>query len=246
MGLYWVINMGVPVIIGVCQQASGGSPTPGQNGISVATTTGTGNFDNAVKFGFWDFATNSYAYSNGIYDGSTSVLSTGTNPTRTIQTQNVLVSDYQAAYNTVTADVALIIGGAIRTTTATGFVDRGRATWEIGRNGTPIISASLTNAGTNVIEVQDTYGRTPSPDRTIMNTGQSNPPYGIYDLRAQIGTSYQQVFIRNGKSGVAATSCPVAGDNLTIRLTVFNQIDNISTGQGQLVTTDHDLVINFV
>lgn len=247
MGLYWVINMGVPVVIGVCQQASGGSPTPpGQNGISVATTTGTGNFDNAVKFGFWDFGTNSYAYSNGIYDGSTSVLSTGTSPTRTIQTQDVLVSDYLAAYNTQSAQVLIIIGGAIRTTTASGFVDRGRATWNVGRSSSAIISSSITNAGLIERDVQDTYGQTPSPDRTIMNTGQNNPPYGIYDLIPRNGTNFKQVALRNGKSGVAATACPVAGDTFTIRLEVFNAVENLSTGQTQLVATFHDLVVNFV
>ena len=63
--------MGVPVLIGVCQQASGGgggggSPPPATNEVIVATTTGTGNYANAVKIGFWDFNTNTYAYSNGI------------------------------------------------------------------------------------------------------------------------------------------------------------------------------------
>jgi len=249
MGLYWVINMGVPVIIGVCQQASGGSPTPpppGQNGITVATTTGTGNFDNAVKFGFWDFNTNSYAYSNGIYDGSTSVLSTGTNPVRTIQTQDVLVSDYQAAYNTLSASVPILIGGALRTTTASGFVDGGRAKWEVGRSGTAIVSSSITNAGIIERDVQDTYATDPSPDRTIMNTGANNPPYGIYDLVPRNGTGFKQVFIRNGKSGVAATACPVAGDSVTIRIVFLNVVRNPSTGQGAQVQGTHDLVINFV
>jgi len=242
--------MGVPVIIGVCQQASGGSPTPpppGQNGITVATTTGTGNFDNAVKFGFFDFGTNTYAYSNGIYDGSTSVLTTGTNPTRTIQTQDVLVSDYQAAYNTVSASVPIIIGGALRTTTASGFVDAGRAEWEVGRSGgTAIVSSSITNASIIERDAQDTYAAGPSPDRTIMNTGQSNPPYGIYDLVLRNGTSFKQVFFRNGKSGVAATSCPVVGDSVTIRIEFRNIVRNPSTGGGAQVQGIHDLVINFV
>lgn len=248
MGLYWVINMGVPVIIGVCQQASGGgpSPPPGQNGISVATTTGTGNYDNAVKFGFWDFSTNTYAYSNGIYDGSTSVLSTGTNPVRTIQTQDVLVSDYQAAYNTVSASVPIVIGGALRTTTASGFVDTGRAKWDVGRTQSAIIANTISQASVIETETQTTYSTNPSPDRTIMNTGQNNPPYGIYDFVPRTGTRFNQVFLRNGKSGVAATACPLAGDSLTIRINGLNLVVNASTSQFVPVEVIHDLVINFV
>lgn len=238
--------MGVPVIIGVCQQASGGGPSPpGQNGISVATTTGTGNYDNAVKFGFWDFGTNTYAYSNGIFDGSTSVLSTGTNPTRTIQTQDVPVGDYVAAYNQVSADVPIIIGGAIRTTTATGFIDSGRATWDVGSSGTAIVSQSITNAILIENEVQNTFAIDPSPDRTIMNTGNRNPPYGIYDLTPQRGTGFLQVFFRNGKSGIPPNDSPVAGDTLTIRLSVSNSVENPSTGVTVPLDAIHDIVINF-
>ena len=75
------------------------------------------NFLNAVKFGFWDFNTNTYAYSIGIKDGSTSVLTTGSavntgqqSPTpRTIQTQNVAVADYIAAYNNNFIDIPIVV-----------------------------------------------------------------------------------------------------------------------------------------
>ena len=241
--------MGIPVLVGVCQQASGGSPTPpppSQNGISVATTTGTGNFDNAVKFGFWDFGTNTYAYSNGIFDGSTSVLSTGTNPTRTIQTQDVPVSAYLAAFNQASASVPILIGGAIRTTTATGFIDSNRSNWQVGRTGTAIVSQSITNASLQEREAQDTLAATRgSDDRTIMNTGNRNPPYGIYDLIPQPATGFFQVFLRNGKSGTPANDSPVAGDTFTLRLVVENFVENPSTGARVQLQAIHDLVINF-
>ena len=38
MGLHWVINMGVPVLIGVCQQASGGGGATSVFGINTWTT----------------------------------------------------------------------------------------------------------------------------------------------------------------------------------------------------------------
>jgi len=98
------------------KRAAGGGSPPVVNEVRVATTTGTGNFLNAVKFGFWDFNTHTYAYSGGIKDGSTSVLTTGSavntgqlSPTpRTIQTQNVAVADYIAAYNNNFIDIPIV------------------------------------------------------------------------------------------------------------------------------------------
>ena len=62
MGLYWVINMGVPVLIGVCQQASSGggggaitfsinqvggqNAQPSPQGISTSFATTANSFKN--------------------------------------------------------------------------------------------------------------------------------------------------------------------------------------------------------
>lgn len=225
------------------KRAGGGSP-PVVNEVRVATTTGTGNFLNAVKFGFFDFNTNTYAYSGGIKDGSTSVLTTGSavntgqqSPTpRTIQTQNVAVADYIAAYNNNFAEIPIIVGGAIRTTLAGGLTNTGKERW-----GPPqIVQQSLTNGSTRIVATDDALIY-PAPDRTIMNTGQSNPPYGIYNLTTgNRGTS--MVVLRLGKSGVAANDCPVAGDTITIRYEVVN----VYNPGAVVMARAHDIVINFV
>ena len=222
----------------------GGSP-PVINEVRVATTTGSGNFDNCVKIGLWDYQSNSYAYSNGIKDGSTSVLTTGSavntghgSPTaRTIQTQNFVVSDYHAAFNTGHAEVPVIIGGAIRTTLAGGNSNTNKEQW----GQVHIVSQSLSNSViVQTAQVDDSLIY-PAPDRTIMNTGNGNPPYGIYDLQSG-NRALDMVQFRNGKTGVAATSCPAAGDTVTMRLAIYNAYNPGAV----ILSRVHDIVINFV
>ena len=81
----------------------------------------------------------------------------------------------------------------------------------------------------------------PAPDRTIMNTGQSNPPYGIYNLTPGNRGSHMPM-IRHGKSGVAANDCPVAGDSITIRIEVVNSYNPGGVNMSKI----HDIVLNFV
>ena len=224
--------------------AGGGGSPPVQNEVRVATTTGTGNFLNAVKFGFWDFNTNTYAYSGGIKDGSTSVLTTGSavntgqqSPTpRTIQTQNVAVADYIAAYNNNFIDIPIVVGGAIRTTLAAGLTNTNKERWGPAQ----IVHQSLTNGSARTLRVDDALVY-PAPDRTIMNTGQSNPPYGIYNLTTGNRNTEVAIF-RLGKTGVAANDCPVAGDTITIRYEVIN----VYNPGAVTMARAHDIVINFV
>lgn len=222
----------------------GGSP-PVINEVRVATTTGTGNYLNAVKIGFWDYQTHSYAYSNGIKDGSTSALSTGAvqntgapNPgTSTIQTQNFAVSDYLAAFNSNFLQVPIIIGGAIRTTLSGGNSNTNKEQW----GQVHIVSQSLSNSViVQTAQVDDSLIY-PAPDRTIMNTGNGNPPYGIYDLQSG-NRALDMVQFRNGKTGVAATSCPAAGDTVTMRLAIYNAYNPGAV----ILSRVHDIVINFV
>ena len=224
----------------------GGSPA---NFVTVATTTGSGNYDNCLKIGLWDFQTNTYAYSNGIKDGSTSVLTTGSavntghaSPTaRTIQTQNFAVSDYHAAFNINHGEVPVIIGGAIRTTLAGGNTNTNKEAW--GVTSAVIISQSFANGiAATTTQVDDTLVY-PAPDRTIMNTGLGNPPNGIYDLSAGAGNrGMYMVSIRHGKTGVAAQDAPIAGDTMTIRIVVQNAYN---PGPVTIVKA-HDIVMNFV
>ena len=226
------------------KRAGGGSP-PVANEVRVATTTGTGNFLNAVKIGFWDFGTHTYAYSNGIKDGSTSVLSTGpvlntgapSPAPSTIQTQSFAVSDYLAAFNTHSAEVPIIIGGAIRTTLAGGLINTNKEQWA----QVQVVSQSLSNSVLIRTEQVDSSLVYPAPDRTIMNTGLGNPPYGIYNLTMGNRGAIMLKF-RNGKTGVAATSCPAAGDTATIRLAIFNAYNPGAV----IMSRCHDIVINFV
>ena len=227
------------------KKRAGGGSTPVVDEVRVATTTGTGNYLNAVKIGFFDQHTNTYAYSGGIKDGSTSVLSTGgvvntgsPNPaTSTIQTQSFAVSDYVAAYNNNFLEVPIVIGGAMRTTLSAGRTNTGKEAW----GNFQIVSQSLSN---NVIvqttQVDDTLVY-PAPDRTIMNTGSLNPPYGIYDLTTG-NRGVDMISFRNGKTGVAANDSPAAGDTVTIRFTIQNAYN-----PGPVVLSRaHDIVINFV
>jgi hypothetical protein len=225
------------------KRAGGGSPAV--NEVRVATTTGSGNYLNAVKIGFWDFHTHSYAYSGGIKDGSTSVLSAGgvqntgaaSPAASTIQTQTFAVSDYVAAYNQTSADVPIIIGGAIRTTLSGGNSNTNKEQW----GQFQIVSQSLSNS---VIlqssQVDDTLIY-PAPDRTIMNTGNTNPPYGIYNLTSG-NRGVGMLSFRNGKSGVAANDCPAAGDTVTIRFAIYNAYNPGAV----IMSRCHDIVINFV
>tara|TARA_Y100001938_G_C8070898_1_gene423001 strand:- start:124 stop:855 length:732 start_codon:yes stop_codon:yes gene_type:complete len=226
------------------KRAGGGSP-PVVDEVRVATTTGTGNFVDAVKIGFWDYQTHSYAYSGGIKDGSTSVLSTGgavntglPNPaTSTIQTQSFAVSDYVAAYNNNFADVPIIIGGAIRTTLSGSNTNTNKEEW----GSFQIVSQSLSNSViVQTSQVDDTLVY-PAPDRTIMNTGNTNPPYGIYDLTTG-NRGVDMLQFRNGKTGVAANDSPAAGDTVTIRFAIKNAYNPGAVG----LSRAHDIVINFV
>ena len=224
----------------------GGSPA---NFVTVATTTGSGNFDNCVKIGLWDYQNNDYAYSNGIKDGSTSVLTTGSavntghaSPTaRTIQTQNFAVSDYHAAFNTGHTEVPVIIGGAIRTTLAGGNSNTNKEAWIVANQA--VISQSFANGiAATITQVDDTLVY-PAPDRTIMNTGAGNPPNGIYDISAGGGNrGTNMVSIRHGKTGAAANDAPIAGDTMTIRIVVQNAYN-----PGPVtIAKAHDIVMNFV
>ena len=219
------------------KRLAGGGGSPIISEIIVATTTGTGNYANAVKIGLWDYGSNSYAYSNGIKDGSGSVLTTGTNPTRTIQTQSIVVSDYLAAFNQNSASVPIIIGGAIRTILASGHTNANKEQWSFTNSS--IIQSSLTNGSVMMQRVDDSYVY-PAPDRTIMNTGLSNPPYGIFRLVSGNRGTFMPV-IRHGKSGVAANDCPVSGDSITLRLEVANSYNP----GGNAMTKIHDIVLNF-
>lgn len=230
------------------KRAGGGGGSPA-NDVTVATTTGSGNFDNCVKIGLWDYQSNSYAYSNGIKDGSTSVLTTGSavntghpSPTaRTIQTQNFVVSDYHAAFNTGHAEVPVIIGGAIRTTLAGGNSNTNKEAWTIGSSA--IISQSFANSIAAVTAQVDDTLVYPAPDRTIMNTGAGNPPNGIYDISAGQGNrGTYMVSIRHGKTGVAAQDAPIAGDTMTIRIVA----QNAYTPGNVTIAKAHDIVMNFV
>tara|TARA_B100000131_G_scaffold259049_2_gene254502 strand:+ start:1446 stop:2204 length:759 start_codon:yes stop_codon:yes gene_type:complete len=235
------------------KRAGGGGGSSPANYVTVATTTGSGNYDNCVKIGLWDHQTNSYAYSNGIKDGSTSVLTTGSavntghpSPTaRTIQTQNFAVSDYHAAFNTGHAEVPVIIGGAIRTTLAGGNSNTNKEAWTITNSA--IISQSFTNSIAAMTQSVDDTLVYPAPDRTIMSTGGSlgmpNSPNGIYNISAGAGNrGTEMVYIRHGKTGVAANDCPLAGDTMTIRIVV----QNAYTPGNVVIPKAHDIVMNFV
>ena len=74
-----------------------------------------------------------------------------------------------------------------------------------------------------------------------MNTGNTNPPYGIYNLTTG-NSGVAMISFRNGKTGVAATSCPLAGDTVTVRVVVNNAYNPGPVDMSRA----HDIVINFV
>ena len=208
--------------------------------VSPATTSGTGNYNNAVKIAIWDGSGNqSYNYSNGIKDGSNSTFGTASSPTRTTQTVPIPASDYHSGYSSYgTGGTVIIIGGYIRTS---GYTSASKFTWDV--SGT-IVASSLSN-GCTVSSFEVRANNQNQQDNTTMGNGGINNGFGIYNINtttqnfAKGGTGFYMWAINHG-SGRGTGTLPASGDYFTIRITVSDEDSSGTTYSGI-----HDVTIEF-
>lgn len=212
----------------------GGGGGGATKSVSVADSS-SGNYDNAVKIGLFNFSSDTYGYSGGILGGADSTLGTASSPTRTTQSIDIPVSDYVSEYNSNgSSGSMLIIGGYIRNN---NFISAGNHRWE----PLTLQSATMSNGGASISVLETKVGNQNNQDNTSMTTG-SSPDLGIYSSSAtgSFGTSYYVILITHG-SGRGSATLPAAGDNFTFRLTVSDRDDADNT----LYSALHEVTINF-
>ena len=221
-------------LAGIGDGGGGGGGGGATKSVSVADSS-SGNYDNAVKIGLFNFASDTYGYSGGIIGGGDSTLGTASSPTRTTQSIDVSVSDYVAEYNSNgSSGSMLIIGGYIRNN---NFVSAGGPTWD----PLTLQSATMSNGGASISVLETKVGNRNNRDNTSMTTGGS-ADLGIYSSSAvgSFGTSYHVIVITHG-GGRGAATLPGVGDNFTFRLTVSDRDDADNT----LYSALHEVTINF-
>ena len=212
----------------------GGGGGGATKSVSVADSS-SGNYDNAVKIGIFNFSSNTYGYSGGIIGGADSTLGTASSPTRTTQSIDVSVSDYVSEYNNAGSGGAmLVIGGYIRNN---NFVSAGNYRWE----PLTLQSSTMSNGGASISVLETKVGHQNNQDNTSMTTGAS-ANLGIYSSTAfgSLGTSYYVITITHG-GGRGAATLPGVGDNFTFRLTVSDRDEADNT----LYSALHEVTINF-
>jgi len=203
--------------------ASGGGGG-GSAAITLATTS-SGNYNNAVKFAFFDANANNYDYSGGIEDGSNSTLGTASGPTRTTQTIDIRAASISSAFSAnAQSFVRIIVGGYIRHTGSSISSPQ----WVL--DSSAIISQSLSNgASVGVFGQAGSTGNSSSVDATTF----SNANQGIYDFSGS-GSGPHLLVLGFG----SGTGLPAASDSFTIRMGASATVD------GSSVSAIHDIIVN--
>ena len=204
----------------------GGGASPA---ITLATTS-SGNYNNAVKFGFLDGNAGNYNYSGGIEDGSNSTLGTASSPTRTTQTFSIAASTITSAYSSnAQASVAIVVGGYIRHNGSSISSPQ----WTL--DSSAIISQSISNSGSvSVLGQIGNNNNASNVDTTTFDTG-SGTDFGIYEVSSSgSGPHVLQLQFGSGRGNIF----PASGDTFTIRMGATATVDGTS------VSTVHDIIVN--
>ena len=225
----------------------GGSPTVS---ISIATSS-SGNFDNAMKVGFYHSALGDYIFDCADLDGQTTTDSqdeenpfgapfsqfgyfTGTSPTRTIQNIPMVSSSF--------ADTAFLAGPQIAQPLVVGGYARGVSNGVAANGsvsnvvwGTAGASQIITQQASNgcaftMVEMSSQNSRQNTQDNTAMTDGfgQFQGIYGSNATGSGTGIFMLHLFFGGGRAGL---TYPNPGDYCQVRYTLDAQVSSVAATQ---------------